>query len=72
MIGTPDEVVEKLRPFAEVLGTLPGPAIGHLASRLSYPAVPDGANAESIRLFATEVIPALREVAASAAVPTKA
>ena len=63
VIGTPDECIEKLRPFAEVLGTLPGPAVGHLASRLTYPAVSDAANAESIRLFATEVVPALRELA---------
>jgi alkanesulfonate monooxygenase SsuD/methylene tetrahydromethanopterin reductase-like flavin-dependent oxidoreductase (luciferase family) len=63
VIGTPDECVEKLRPFIEVLGALPETAIGHLTSRLSYPAVSDAANAESIRLFATEVIPALRELA---------
>jgi alkanesulfonate monooxygenase SsuD/methylene tetrahydromethanopterin reductase-like flavin-dependent oxidoreductase (luciferase family) len=66
VIGTPDECVEKLRPFAEVLGTLPESAVGHLACRLTYPAVPDAANAESLRLFATEVVPELRELAAAA------
>lgn len=65
VIGTPDECIERLRPFAEVLGSLPPGAVGHLASRLTYPAVPDRANAESVRLFATEVIPALRELAAA-------
>ena len=63
VIGTPDECVAKLRPLVEVLAGLPGDAIGHLASRLTYPAVADAANAESIRLFATEVVPALRELA---------
>ncbi|HEV7761531.1 MAG TPA: LLM class flavin-dependent oxidoreductase [Acidimicrobiales bacterium] len=63
VIGTPEECVEKLRPFVEVLGARAETAIGHLTSRLTYPAVSDAANAESIRLFATEVIPALRELA---------
>jgi alkanesulfonate monooxygenase SsuD/methylene tetrahydromethanopterin reductase-like flavin-dependent oxidoreductase (luciferase family) len=66
VIGTPEECVEKLRPFVEVLGALPPTAVGHLASRLAYPGVSDEANAESIRLYATEVIPALREL-----VPTR-
>lgn len=66
VIGTPDECIAQLRPFAEVLGSLPEPAVGHLACRLTYPAVPDAANAESLRLFATEVVPALRELAAGA------
>jgi len=62
VIGTPDEVIAKLAPFVEVLGALPPEAVGHLASRLTYPGVPDAANAESIRLYATEVVPALREL----------
>ena len=69
VIGTPDECIEKLRSFVEVLGARPATAIGHLASRLTYPAVSDAANTESVRLFATEVIPALRELAEPAESP---
>lgn len=63
VIGTPEECIEKLRPFVEVLADLPPDAAGHLASRLTYPGVPDEANRESIRLYATEVVPALRDLA---------
>src|SRR6185437_4166520 len=63
VIGTPEECVAKLAPFARVLASLPDGAPGHLAARLAYPAVDDRHNRESIRLYATEVIPALRQIA---------
>jgi alkanesulfonate monooxygenase SsuD/methylene tetrahydromethanopterin reductase-like flavin-dependent oxidoreductase (luciferase family) len=63
VVGTPEECVEMLRPFADILANLPGDAVGHLTARLTYPGTSDAENTESVRLFATEVVPALRELA---------
>ena len=48
---------------------LPGGGAGHLAARLTYPGISDADNMESIRLYATDVVPALREIASSRATP---
>jgi hypothetical protein len=69
VIGTPDECVKRLQPFVEELATLQGGGVGHLAARLTYPGVSDADNLDSIRLYATEVVPALREVASSRTAP---
>jgi alkanesulfonate monooxygenase SsuD/methylene tetrahydromethanopterin reductase-like flavin-dependent oxidoreductase (luciferase family) len=58
--GTPDEVIEKLAPLAELLGGYPE---GHLVVRLYYPGMTAEPAAEAIRLFADEVAPALRKAA---------
>jgi alkanesulfonate monooxygenase SsuD/methylene tetrahydromethanopterin reductase-like flavin-dependent oxidoreductase (luciferase family) len=66
IIGAPGECIDRLRPFVEQLARAPGKGIRHLAARLTYPVVSAEHNEASIRLFATEVIPALREIAAHA------
>ncbi len=74
VIGTPDECIARLRPYVEELAAIPGGGVGHLAARLTYPGLSDTDNMDSIRLYATEVVPALREVAARrrAATPSAA
>jgi alkanesulfonate monooxygenase SsuD/methylene tetrahydromethanopterin reductase-like flavin-dependent oxidoreductase (luciferase family) len=63
VVGTPADCIEMLRPFAEILAGLPGDGAGHLTARLTYPGIDPAANRESVRLFADEVVPALRELA---------
>jgi probable F420-dependent oxidoreductase len=58
--GTPDEVYELLAPLAPVLGAHPD---SHLILRFHYPGMDAAPAAESIRLFAREVAPRLREAA---------
>ena len=58
--GTPDEVFEFLRPLAPVLGAYPD---AHLILRFHYPGMEAAPAAKSIRLFAREVAPRLREAA---------
>ncbi len=58
--GTPDEVYELLAPLARVLAAHPD---SHLILRFHYPGMDAGPAAESIRLFAREVAPRLREAA---------
>jgi alkanesulfonate monooxygenase SsuD/methylene tetrahydromethanopterin reductase-like flavin-dependent oxidoreductase (luciferase family) len=65
VIGNPDECVASLKPFVEELAALPGGGAAHLAARLTYPGLSDDDNLESIRLYATEVVPALREIASA-------
>jgi alkanesulfonate monooxygenase SsuD/methylene tetrahydromethanopterin reductase-like flavin-dependent oxidoreductase (luciferase family) len=58
--GSPDQVVEYLTPAAELLGRYPE---SHLVLRVHYPGMDAAPAAESIRLLAGEVAPALRRVA---------
>jgi alkanesulfonate monooxygenase SsuD/methylene tetrahydromethanopterin reductase-like flavin-dependent oxidoreductase (luciferase family) len=63
VVGTPEQCAERLTPYVRELLDAPGKGIRHLSARLTYPCVSDEDNARSIRLFATEVVPALRELA---------
>jgi alkanesulfonate monooxygenase SsuD/methylene tetrahydromethanopterin reductase-like flavin-dependent oxidoreductase (luciferase family) len=58
--GSPDQVIEYLTPVAKVLGRYPE---SHLVLRVHYPGMDAAPAAESIRLLADEVAPALRRVA---------
>ena len=58
--GTPDEVVEYLKPVCEVFKDYPE---GHLILRLHYPGMTKEPAAEAIRLLGAEVAPRLRELA---------
>jgi alkanesulfonate monooxygenase SsuD/methylene tetrahydromethanopterin reductase-like flavin-dependent oxidoreductase (luciferase family) len=60
--GTPDEVYDRLVPWVHFLNTLPSAAIPHVAFRLTWPSTDASGNAESVRLFAREVVPRLREL----------
>lgn len=55
--GTPEEVVEGLRPFVEAFGDR---REFHLILRLHYPGMDRGTAARAIELFGAEVLPALR------------
>lgn len=59
--GTPEEVTARLQPWYDYLLTLPEGVIPHITIRLTWPSVDEAANAESVRLFAREVVPALRD-----------
>jgi alkanesulfonate monooxygenase SsuD/methylene tetrahydromethanopterin reductase-like flavin-dependent oxidoreductase (luciferase family) len=61
-VGTPEECVDTLRPWHEALAALPGDAPAHLSVRLAWPGMGPEAE-ESVRLFAREVVPALRATA---------
>ncbi|MDQ4024004.1 MAG: LLM class flavin-dependent oxidoreductase [Actinomycetota bacterium] len=56
--GTPQQVVDYLRPIVEVLAGYPE---SHLIVRLYYPGMDAPPAAEAIRLFARAVAPVLRE-----------
>jgi probable F420-dependent oxidoreductase len=58
--GTPDEVVDRLRPYAEKLAEYPE---SHLVCRIHYPGMNFEQAAPAVELFAREVIPRLRETA---------
>ena len=58
--GTPDEVVEYLKPVCEVFKDYPE---GHLILRLHYPGMTKEPAARAIELLATEVAPRLRDLA---------
>lgn len=60
--GRPDEVIDYLSPFANVLDRYPE---SHMVVRLHYPGMDAGPAAEAIELFASKVAPALKERAAS-------
>jgi alkanesulfonate monooxygenase SsuD/methylene tetrahydromethanopterin reductase-like flavin-dependent oxidoreductase (luciferase family) len=60
--GTPDDVVESLRPLAELLGRYPE---SHLVVRLHYPGMEAVPAARAIELFAAEIAPELRGTASS-------
>ena len=62
--GTPDEVVRFLEPLVAILASHPD---SHLILRFHYPGMDAAPAAESIRLFAREVAPRLRDAAARAA-----
>lgn len=60
IVGTPDQVVEQLEPWLNALaGRSP-----HLVLRLHYPGLERELSADAIELFAAEVAPRLREIAA--------
>lgn len=59
--GTPEQVIEYLAGTVGVLGSYPE---SHLVVRLHYPGMDVGLAARSIELFAREVAPRLREIAA--------
>jgi probable F420-dependent oxidoreductase len=61
--GTPDEVYAFLEPLASILAPHPD---SHLILRFHYPGMDAAPAAASIRLFAREVAPRLREAAARA------
>ncbi|HEU5150278.1 MAG TPA: LLM class flavin-dependent oxidoreductase [Iamia sp.] len=67
IVGDPDECIARLTPYVETLARAPGAGPRHLSARLTYPTISPEDNERSIRLFATEVVPALRAVAAAAA-----
>jgi alkanesulfonate monooxygenase SsuD/methylene tetrahydromethanopterin reductase-like flavin-dependent oxidoreductase (luciferase family) len=54
--GTPDEVVEKVHAIAEISGT------AHVAMAFRFAGVPYADAEASMRLFAAEVLPRLREI----------
>jgi alkanesulfonate monooxygenase SsuD/methylene tetrahydromethanopterin reductase-like flavin-dependent oxidoreductase (luciferase family) len=58
--GTPDEVVEYLRPVCEVFKDYPE---GHIVLRLHYPGMDKEPAANAIKLLAEEVAPRLRDIA---------
>ncbi len=58
--GTPDEVVDYLRPFAQTLGEYPE---SHVVCRLHYPGMDYEQAVPGIELFARDVIPRLRDIA---------
>ena len=58
--GTPDEVVEYLKPVCDVFKEYPE---GHLILRLHYPGMTKEPAAEAIRLLGAEVAPRLRDLA---------
>ena len=60
--GTPADVIDYLRPVAELLGRFPE---SHLVLRIHYPGMSAAPAAESIRLLADEVAPALKRIAGS-------
>ncbi|MGE0305824.1 MAG: LLM class flavin-dependent oxidoreductase [Acidimicrobiia bacterium] len=60
--GTPDDVYERLVPWVEFLRALPSGAIPHVTFRLTWPSTRPQDNAESVRLFAREVVPRLKEL----------
>jgi len=63
VVTDPDTCIERLRPYVERLAAAPGNGPRHLSARLSYPRVSPADNERSIRLFATEVVPTLRQIA---------
>lgn len=58
--GTPDDVVEYLRPVCEVFKDYPE---GHLILRLHYPGMDKEPAARAIKLLGDEVAPRLRDIA---------
>jgi alkanesulfonate monooxygenase SsuD/methylene tetrahydromethanopterin reductase-like flavin-dependent oxidoreductase (luciferase family) len=58
--GTPEQVVDFLRPFAETLGGFPE---SHMVCRIHYPGMTYEQAAPGVELFARQVIPRLREIA---------
>ncbi|HEV2756372.1 MAG TPA: LLM class flavin-dependent oxidoreductase [Actinomycetota bacterium] len=61
--GTPEDVARFLEPLARILGSHDE---SHLILRFHYPGMDAAPAAESIRLFAREVAPRLREAASAA------
>lgn len=59
--GTPEECVDQLRPWWELLRALPQTVSAHVTVRVVFPGVDDAATRESIRLLGTDVFPALAE-----------
>jgi probable F420-dependent oxidoreductase len=59
--GTPEQVIDRLAPFADLLGDYPD---GRLICRFHYPGMDAEPAADAIRLFAREVAPELRRRAA--------
>ena len=60
--GTPEDVVEQLAPAVRILAAFPD---SHMILRLYYPGMTAPPAAEAIRLFAAEVAPELRRIAAA-------
>jgi alkanesulfonate monooxygenase SsuD/methylene tetrahydromethanopterin reductase-like flavin-dependent oxidoreductase (luciferase family) len=59
VVGTPDQCVAALTPLCRFLGS--NASEGHLLIRLAFPGLSRDDAIQSVRLFGTEVIPALRE-----------
>lgn len=61
IVGTPNEVAERLQPWCEALQELDGNGDRHIIVRLSYPTVDPHATRAAIELFATQVAPELAQ-----------
>lgn len=60
IVGTPEQVAERLEPFCALLRSFPGEGDRQVIVRLSYPGIERGAIDDSMALFAEEVIPLLQ------------
>ena len=58
--GTPDQVVERLKPVTKILGRYPE---SHLVLRLHYPGMDAAPAARAIELLGSEVAPRLKQEA---------
>ncbi len=67
VVGDPDTCIERLKPFVQAMVEAHGAGPLHLATRLTYPGIPDEDNDQSVRLYAREVMPALADYAAECA-----
>jgi alkanesulfonate monooxygenase SsuD/methylene tetrahydromethanopterin reductase-like flavin-dependent oxidoreductase (luciferase family) len=63
IVADPETCIARLTPYVEHLLEAPGSGPRHLSARLTYPKVSPADNERSLRLFATEVVPALRALA---------
>ncbi|MGE0308197.1 MAG: LLM class flavin-dependent oxidoreductase [Acidimicrobiia bacterium] len=59
IVGTPEEVAERLAPWCDALAELDGDGERNVIVRLTYPGVDPGAARDSVELFATRVKPLL-------------
>jgi alkanesulfonate monooxygenase SsuD/methylene tetrahydromethanopterin reductase-like flavin-dependent oxidoreductase (luciferase family) len=60
IVGTPDAVADRLRPWCRLLRSVPGTGERQVIVRLTYPGISDADAAESVRLFGSEVVAMLR------------
>jgi alkanesulfonate monooxygenase SsuD/methylene tetrahydromethanopterin reductase-like flavin-dependent oxidoreductase (luciferase family) len=60
VVGTPDQCVDALTPLCRFLSS--NVQDGHILIRLTFPGLSEADALRSVRLFGTEVVPALREI----------
>jgi alkanesulfonate monooxygenase SsuD/methylene tetrahydromethanopterin reductase-like flavin-dependent oxidoreductase (luciferase family) len=58
IIGSPEQVIEQLAPWTELLRSMPGDGARHIIVRLTYPGLEAAAAHEVVSLFGSDVIPA--------------